>query len=157
MSDKIVRLEVTPGRRWISAAVLTLIGTSLIYFSISSPPATAFGRFALPALGILVLWQVFIALRSTAQSLILTDEGIQIEGGELLFSLDNVVNVPRGILALKPSNGFSVTLKRPVKWRWAPGLYWCVGRHVGIGGSVSSAQAKYMADTLVVMLAERHG
>jgi len=78
-----------------------------------------------------------------------------LEQGEILAQFDNIDAVDRSIMAFKPSNGFVVHLKNPQKRGWAPGIWWRVGRTLGIGGATSRDHARNMADTLNTMLAER--
>ncbi|HAR51528.1 MAG TPA: hypothetical protein DCS45_06565, partial [Roseovarius nubinhibens] len=48
----------------------------------------------------------------------------------------------------KPSNGFIVILKEAQKPRWEPGMWWRLGRRVGIGGVTGAAEAKAMAEVI---------
>ena len=66
-------------------------------------------------------------------------------------------SVDRGLFAFKPSNGFVVVLSQG-GWRgWAPGLWWRLGRRLGVGGVTSAAQAKAMAEILSIEIARRDG
>jgi hypothetical protein len=65
--------------------------------------------------------------------------------------------VERGAFAFKPSNGFLVRLDKPLGRGWAPGLWWRLGRLLGVGGVTSASQSKAMAEILSLELARRAG
>lgn len=155
MSQEIARLDVSPVRRWAGALVLGAVGLGLVYTAITAPPASVFGRVLMPLLGCGIAYQAYRYLHATGQSLVVTNAGLWIEGGELLLPLDNIQSVNRATFALKPSNGFAITLKTPVPFRWSPGMYWCVGRKVGVGGATNPGQAKALAEILAAVIANK--
>ena len=61
----------------------------------------------------------------------------------------------RGTFAFKPSNGFLLRTATKQPRLWKPGLYWRMGRRIGVGGITRAAEAKLMADVIAVRLAER--
>jgi hypothetical protein len=155
MSQEIARLEASPVRRWFGILVIGAVGLGVIYVAFATPPASPLAKFVMPLLGAALVYQAYRNLQATQQALVLTEDGLWIEGGAQLFSLDNVQSVSRTAFAMKPSNGFSVKLNTPVPFGWSPGVYWCVGRSVGIGGATDPAQAKAMAEALSILLANR--
>lgn len=155
MSPEIARLDASPVRRWTGAIILGAVGLGLIYVAFAQPSESMLVRFAMPMLGGVLAYQAFRNLKATQQSLVVTQEGIWIAGGELLLSMDNISSVNRATFAMKPSNGFAITLFEPVATRWSPGMYWCVGRKVGIGGATNPSQAKAMSEVIAAMIAER--
>jgi len=74
-----------------------------------------------------------------------------------LTTLDNIEKVERGIFAMKPSNGFAVKLHQAPGFAFCPGLYWQMGRTLGIGGVTPRGAAKAMADGLAMHLAMTRG
>jgi hypothetical protein len=70
---------------------------------------------------------------------------------------DEIKRVERGALAFKPSNGFLLTLEQPQPRAWVPGLWWRVGRRVGIGGITPAGEGRYMADQIAFRLSQREG
>ncbi|MEM6619804.1 MAG: hypothetical protein AAF631_10930, partial [Pseudomonadota bacterium] len=56
---------------------------------------------------------------------------------------------------VRPSNGFLIRLDEPEEAAWEPGLYWCLGRRIGIGGATNPAEAKRLAQKIEVLLMER--
>jgi hypothetical protein len=68
-----------------------------------------------------------------------------------------MVSVARGALAFKPSNGFPVTLRARGPFVWEPGLWWRIGRRVGVGGVTPGTPARFMAERMQERIARREG
>jgi hypothetical protein len=104
------------------------------------------------------LFFVFLATRlwaATGVSVVLTEDGLFDSDGLVIARFAQISRVDRSLFAIKPSNGFVVVTRTALGRGWAPGLWWRVGRRVGVGGATPSSQGKGMADMLAVMLAER--
>lgn len=155
MSETLAKLEPSPGRRWFGVIVLSLVGILLAYVSFANPPQSLVGKLGLPVLAVLFLWQAQWNFRVTKTGLYLTKEGLFDGEGTRICALDNMREVDRGLFAFKPSNGFLLRLREPVGYGWAPGLYWRIGKRLGVGGATQPAQAKAMADIIDVMILER--
>lgn len=155
MSEIFARLPLATGRRWVGVIALGLIGVGLIYSGFVYPPSTLLGRLAVFLLGCLLVLQAYWNLKAKYGALILKEDGLWVEGGPQLAALDNIKAVQVGPFALKPSNGFAVVLLEPVPLKWVPGLYWCVGRRIGVGGATNPSQSKAMAELLSTLIAER--
>jgi hypothetical protein len=93
--------------------------------------------------------------RATRLSVILRRDGLFDSDGTCLAAMDTILTVDRGTFAFKPSNGFLLRTSTGASRLWQPGLYWRLGRRIGVGGITRAAEAKQMADVLSVMLAER--
>jgi hypothetical protein len=93
--------------------------------------------------------------RATARRLELTREALCDDQGRVLTTVANIRSVDRGVFALKPSSGFRLVLNAPGSSAWAPGLWWRIGRNLGVGGVTSGAEGKYMAEVVAAMIAER--
>lgn len=155
MSEVLARLEPSLGRRWLGVITLTLIGGFLLYVSLKTPAESLFFRILLPLLAIALLWQAQWNLRVTKTGIYLTKQGLFDGRGKLICALDNMLEVDRGIFAVKPANGFLVRLNRTEPRGWAPGLYWRIGKRLGIGGATSASQTKAMAEMIAMMIQER--
>jgi len=103
-------------------------------------------------LGIVFFWQAWLTIQRTTKGIYLTEQGLYDGEGDLICRLNNVKSVDRSMFAFKPTNGFLVRLPAPSRFRWVPGMYWCVGKSVGIGGSTHSTDAKVMADMMSGMI-----
>ena len=107
------------------------------------------------AFGLLVMFNASRMYRATGTFLALTPDGLFDGNGQVLAAIDDIKKVDRGILAFKPSQGFLIVLNSRAKGGWAPGLWWRLGKQMGIGGVTSPAEGKYMAEQLQALLLER--
>ncbi len=148
-------LSITPSpvRRWMAILALGFLAILLIKLAFEEIPAL--WRILFVVLGAGTLWAACRLRVATMDGIVLTRRGVRTASGRTLADLENVARVERGALAFRPSNGFTVRLKRPGRAGWAPGLWWRVGRRLGVGGTLSGGQAKAMADLLADMAAER--
>lgn len=155
MSEILARLQIAPVRRWAGVIILALIGVGLIYSGLVYPPAALLGRLAIFLLGFLMILQAYWNLQVRSGALVLKEDGLWVENGPQLAALDNIETVQVSAFAIKPSNGFAVVLRSPARLKWVPGLYWCVGRRIGVGGATHPAQAKAMAELLSTLIMDR--
>lgn len=155
MDDVIASLEPSLGRRWFGALSLGALGVVLILAAFVQPPEIWWLKLLTPLLGLLFIWQAQWNLRVTATGLFLTRQGLFDGQGTLICALYNMREVDRGVFAFKPSNGFLVRLVEPEPKGWAPGLYWRLGKRLGIGGATHPAQNKAMAEAIEMLIMER--
>lgn len=154
MSDPVLlQLEASPPRRYMGTIMLLGLGGLVIFLAFSVPFGLA--MIALLIIGLAALFAAQRLLSGTAQVLELTETELRVQGGPVLAEVSRIRNVERGAFAFKPSNGFLLTLDSPHPRRWVPGLYWCFGRKVGIGGVTGAPQTKAVAEAIAVMLAAR--
>ncbi|WP_425038465.1 hypothetical protein [Primorskyibacter sp. S187A] len=153
--EVIAEMYAPPGRRWLGVGMLYGLGLLLLTLGALRPPDSVGWVVFLFATGALAIWGGEKMRQSTALGLRLTDDGLWDTSGRRIVSLDEIENVDRGVFAFKPSNGFLLKTRDPVGRSWRPGLYWTMGRRIGVGGVTSRAQAKLMSDTITMILAER--
>lgn len=154
--EELARIEVSQARRWLGVGMLYFLGAMLLYIAFATPPDPAWLVFLLVmGAGSLALGEMM--RRATEGVLILTEAGLFDGSGDCLAPFDDIRNVERGFLAFKPSNGFLVTTATKGPRRWHPGLYWRLGRRIGVGGVTSAAQTRIMADIIAARLAQRPG
>lgn len=129
-----------------------MLSLTLIYAGAASVSGTILGILALAALGLMfafIAWRLYAA---TADQLLLTRDGLVTASGETIASFDNIDKIDRATFAiLKPSNGFAINLKTSMPRGWAPGLWWRMGKRVGIGGATNPGQGKAMADMMTTL------
>ncbi|EKE45834.1 hypothetical protein OCGS_0060 [Oceaniovalibus guishaninsula JLT2003] len=151
----LARLGASQGRRIVGAAMTGLLGALLIYAAVTNPNA-AILRAAFVTGGLLSFlagWKMWTA---TAGAIVLTGRGLFDQDGRVLAPLGAIASVDRGVFAFKPSNGFILRLrKRQGANAWAPGLWWRVGRLVGVGGITTATEARFMVEILTELLARR--
>ncbi len=155
MSDEVLaRLSAAPLRRWFGVVSLIFLGGLLIYVAAATPPAPVW-QILLVALGAGAMLLAHAMFRATALTLTLTRAGLEDSAGNMIARMDEIRSVERGAFAMKPSNGFVLNMNRPQARRWRPGLYWCLGKRVAVGGVTPGHQTKPMADAIAILVAER--
>ena len=155
MSEILVNLEVSQGRRLVSVLAIAGLGLTLLYIAAVYPPTIIPALFALIVIGGLFIWASFRLYRATDNTILLTREAISTQSGRVLCRLDDISKVDRGFFAFKPSNGFLVILKKRGERSWALGMWWQFGKHLGIGGVTSPRQSKEMVSIIQILLAEK--
>ena len=150
----LIRLDPSPVRRVMGASVFVVLGGLLVWLSLSTSPALGW-QVILVAGGALAiffgvrLWQV------SAVALELTEVELREVDGRRLALVSEITTVERGAFAFKPSNGFLVRLREPAARVYVPGIWWRIGRKVGVGGITNVGQAKAMSEILTALIRER--
>lgn len=157
MTEVLATLSPSPFRRVGATAALAALGCVPLWMLVFRTPQTPVAQAVLLAVGLFVVFLAYRLWQSTAVSLVLTRDGLFDSTGRPLAPLDEIAKVDRGMLAIKPSNGFVVTTRRPLGRGWSPGLWWRVFSWIGVGGVVPAVQAKVMSDALTALLADRDG
>ncbi len=156
MTDEIMAtVSASAPRRWLGVGVLTTLGAILLYVALAVPPGAFQWQIFLIVLGVAALWVAEKTRRATERVIELTADGLRDSDGEVIASIDQIARIERGMFAMKPSNGFLIRLNSATGRRWLPGLWWRLGRRVGIGGVTPGSQTKFMAQMLEAMIAER--
>ncbi|MDP4032066.1 MAG: hypothetical protein Q8P60_04285 [Pseudorhodobacter sp.] len=142
-------------RRLAGAGVLAALAGLLLYLALWYPPAAMIWRLFLLGFGAGVAVLVLRLWQATAAPLELTSLELREHGGRCLALVCDMRSISRGVFAFKPSNGFLIRLARPGPRVWAPGLWWRLGRLLGVGGVTSGQAARNMADTITILLNQR--
>ncbi len=149
-------INASMGRRLLGLGSLWGLGLLVFYLAVSE--SHAFGWYVfLFAIGAATLWLAEHMRRATALHIELTRTQVRDSSGRILVELSDIQSVDRGTFAFKPSNGFLITSKTKAPRVWAPGLWWRNGRRIGVGGITAAPQAKFMAEMISAMIAERDG
>jgi len=157
MSDSVIaKLEASPVRRSLALLVMMLLGFLLVYLAITTD-ASFFHKVFLVIVAAAVLWMARAMQRGTRGHIELRETGLFFENGQCLTLINEITRIDRGVFAFKPSNGFVVSLNQKTQRAWVPGLYWKISTKIGIGGVTTPSDAKFMADTLAVLIAGRAG
>lgn len=149
-------LGASAGRRIIGVGALAGLGAIMLYMALALSPGLGWQVFQV-AFGLAALWGAQRMWQATGHCLELSAEGLRSSDGRLLAPMEEIVAVDRGVFAFKPSNGFMITLSRKHPFAWEPGLWWRIGRRVGVGGVTPGTPAKYMAEIIQERIAARAG
>ncbi len=155
MKNVTAQLKPSPIRRLLAVTMMALLGGFLIYIGLTRPSGSLWAQAFLLAAGGLALFLGEQLRRATALTIDLADGRITDSSGRELCRLDEIRSVDRGTFAFKPSNGFLIVLKDAKPRAWAPGLWWRLGRRIGIGGVTPARQAKAMVEAIAHHLNER--
>ena len=154
MEDIIARITPSPFRRIVAVAILLALGGLLIYLALAHPTTAWIWRIIVLGAGAMFLFLADKVRQATALSIEFSDDRLFDSSGRELCRLADIASVERGAFAFKPSNGFMIRLKSAKPRVWAPGLWWRMGRRVGIGGVTPAAQAKFMSELIATRLGE---
>ena len=149
----LMELQADGFRRVFAVTVIYLLGVLFLWIAFARPPALGWA-VVLVLLGAGSLTLAEMLRRSTQLVLQLTLDGLQDTSGTMLARWEDMDRIERGAFALKPSNGFSVVLKEKQRRAWAPGLWWRIGRRVGVGGVTPQRAARFMAEQMALRLAD---
>ncbi len=155
MDDEILAVvEASAPRRWLAVGVLAAVGLILLYVLVARPPEPVWAVF-LVLVGAAALWLAQRLYRATEHRIELTRTEIRSTTGDRIALVAEVEAIDRGVFAFKPSNGFLLKLKCPGGRAWEPGMWWRIGRRVGIGGVTPGGQSKAMSEILSALMAGR--
>ena len=148
-------LKPSPARRFMGVTLLAALGLILLFTGYETFQMSLAG-YALAGVGVLVLWAANRVRVSTQDSLELRETGLYSTDGSIVAEIGNVAQVELSLFALRPSGGFLIVLKSPMPKSWNPGLWWRLGRRVGIGGVTPRAEGKAMADAMATLVHKRN-
>ncbi|OYX45414.1 MAG: hypothetical protein B7Z02_01375 [Rhodobacterales bacterium 32-67-9] len=155
MTDILARITPTAARRIFATGVLGGLGVLLELLAFLRPPASLPLQLMLIAIGVVALVLCMKLHAATGRALVLTTDALMDSDGRRIAALDEILRVERGVFAFKPSNGFVLHLKDRKPGAWAPGLWWRMGRRVGVGGVISGAEGRAMADLIAATIVRR--
>lgn len=155
MQTVLAELRPSPPRRVLGVVLLAVLGSALVWLALAYPPAALGWSVFLLGFGAACLWLAARMWQVTGQGLELTRDALRDQHGFVLARVEQIRAVNRGVFAFKPAGGFTLVLKQPAPGRWAPGLWWRLGRSVGVGGVTHRHEARYMAEVLDALIKER--
>jgi len=157
MEDEVLAtVQASAPRRLFGLVTMLLLGAMLIYLGLTIG-ADAIGTAFLLVLGAACLWATERLRRATASAIELRRDGIYDREGTLIAAIDQIDRMDRGTFAFKPSNGFILKLSTLQERAWRPGLWWRIGRRVGVGGVTAAPQTKAMSEIIAAMIHKREG
>ena len=155
LETRVFTLPATMGRRLSAVVILGALGAIHFWILLTTPPAALIGKLFLLGVGALALYGALRVWRATERDILLRPDEICEDGGRVLCRIEDIDHVQRGAFAFKPSNGFVIVLKEKAPRAWAPGLWWRMGRRIGVGGVTSAGAGKAMADVLAARITHK--
>ncbi len=141
METPLITLRPSPPRLWFSVLSLGALGALMVWIALAHPPADLAWRVLLLLGGAAIGWGAYRIVR--------------LQDRALVRRVDEIEALNRGVFAVKPARGFALALSRRGPRMWVPGLWWRIGRSVGVGGMTGAAETKMMAEMIEAMIAVR--
>jgi len=155
MADEVlVTVEASGLRRVMGVSMLAVIGATLLYVAVATPPSMGWLVFLL-VVGLGALWLAVRMWQATEHQIELTERELRCTDGTVIARVEDIQTIDRGFFAFKPSNGFLIRTATPGSRIWMPGLWWRAGRRIGIGGVTPGSHSKAMSEILAAMIAQR--
>lgn len=152
--DILATIEASAPRRVMGTLMLGGTGCILVYLALAAPPSPVWLLFLL-VVGAGALWLAVRMWQATIHRIELTAQELRCSDGQVIARVEEIEAIDRGFFAFKPSNGFLIRTRAPGARSWLPGLWWRMGRRIGVGGVTPGQQGKVMSDILAAMLAQR--
>ncbi len=150
-----LELRASPVRRGLACGIVAALGVAVLHSGFTAEALSGLTRAMVLAIGALILWLSVELWRSTARGLALRDGVLCDLRGTPIARLDEIERLVRGPFAVKPSQGIVLVLRDRGPAAWVPGVWWRLGRRVGIGGMTPKAETKVLADLLEHAVAAR--
>ncbi len=147
----------SPPRLWLALAMTVGLGVLLLSVALRMPGGAFLWQLIVSAAGGVSLWMAYCIYQAAGLRIEMTGAEVRDSAGRTIAKIDEISGVERGAFAFKPSNGFLIRTKKPGPRFWAPGVWWRMGRSVGVGGITPGHEAKAMADQLTILLSRRDG
>ncbi|MDQ7069965.1 MAG: hypothetical protein Q9M48_04355 [Rhodobacterales bacterium] len=158
MQDQVLcTVKASGARRMFGVGVLMLLGAMLIYIAFAQPPENMGWQIFLVLMGAGALYLGDKMRRATLVTLELTETTLRDSNGMVLVEIADIKSTDRGTFAFKPSNGFILRLDSRATRVWQPGLWWRMGKRIGVGGVTSAGETKQMAEMIAGLVAMRDG
>ena len=151
----IATLTPSPARRWGAILSLTALAVLLVLLALEMPRGSGPWALLVAAVGGAMVFGAVRVHRATEVGLELTGDVLRDSGGRVLARVEEIREVDRGAFAFKPATGFLLHLDAAGPRAWAPGLWWRLGRYVGVGGVTHRHEAKAMAEAIALLIAAR--
>ncbi|WP_170348245.1 hypothetical protein [Ruegeria atlantica] len=138
-------------RRWLGTGMLGCVGVLVLYVALSHPSEPIWLVFLL-VVGGASFWLAYRMWFATDDAIELTQTELRTGAGRLIAKVEDIESIDRGVFAFKPSNGFLLKTRQSAENSWAPGLWWRLGRRVGVGGVTTAAETKFLCEILQALV-----
>lgn len=144
----------SPARRSFAVLVVYALGALLVYLAFAAPPSLGY-LILLLVLGFGALVAGEALRRASRARLVLGQDGLALSTGRMLARFEDIASVSRGAFAMKPSSGFVLVLKERGPFAYAPGMYWRMGKRLGVGGVLPQRETRAIAEAIALRIASQ--
>ena len=134
-------------KRYFFTLLSLILAVLLLYEGISFFLVSG-DRLGFILVGLFLLGLTYLFYFNTGKALVLYEDRLVSTDGELLFELKNVTSIENGLFSFKPSNGVLFYLKEPMPFKWKLGLWWRIGKRVGIGGCTQKSSINFAVEII---------
>ncbi len=152
--DVLAVVEASAPRRWMGVIMLAVVSLMSFYVALLGAPELYWQAFLIIVGGV-TMWLALRMWRATTERIELTETELRSTDGQVIARVEEIESLDRGVFAFKPSNGFLLRTRQPAPGVWQPGLWWRMGRRIGIGGVTPGSQSKFMSEMISAMIAQR--
>ena len=147
--DKVLaRLQPSIARRVLGAGCLVALAVLFLSLAFEAASQSAVAATVFLVLGAGSAFISTALWRASGQSVELTRNTLRDSSGRTLAIIPDVLRVERGAFAFKPTHGFVLTTRQSGPRAMVPGLWWRIGRKVGVGGTAPPGEARFMAEMI---------
>lgn len=150
----IAEVHPAPARLAFSLFVQYALALLVLYLAFAHPPELVF-QIVLIVIALGFIYLAEQGRRVKGMVIYLSRQRLWDSKGREIAKLDQIKSVDRGALAFKPSNGFLLRLDSAPGHVWVPGLWWRLGRSIGVGGVTPAGATKFMGEMIATLLNER--
>jgi hypothetical protein len=155
MDTPLATLRLSTPRLWFTAACLAALAALLLWIAVVQPPGSLGWRGFLLLAAVLLGWSGLRLYRNADRALVLTEDALTDTRSGTVCRIADIERVSTGTFALKPARGFAIALTQPGERTWAPGLWWRIGRSVGVGGMTGTVETRMMAERIEALVTAR--
>lgn len=155
MNDEVLATVTASAlRRWLGVGMTGFVAFVCLWACLTNPP-NGVTLLVLLGIGIFAAWMGYRLWHATIHPLILTEDELRSGDGTVLVRVDDIELMDRGFFAFKPTHGFLLRTKTKEPNVWRPGMWWRMGRRIGVGGVTPGRESKFMSEVLATLIAKR--
>ena len=153
--EVLVSVKAEPARRLFGAGALFLLCVIVLWHGYKNYSLTDEGLVQI-FLGLAGMFAALRFWRGSDNGLELTPTELRETRGRQIVRITDIVAVQREAFGIiKPTNGFVIVTREKLPAAISPGIWWRLGRRIGVGGLTGGGEGRAMVELLQEMLKRR--